>query len=218
MTAASHDDRLVEYVLGTLSPEHRVQLERDLGPRLGSELAATRDALALLAVALPPVQPSMHAPALRARLLLSARGPARFAPFIDRLARLIDVAADRARELLASLERPETWLPSPGPNVALVHLPGGPAVAGADVGFVRVTAGTTFPPHRHLGPEQVLVLQGSYSDSDGSSARAGDLVHMSAGSSHHFTAGPDADLIYAVVVHGVEIEGFDPSAIHPPDA
>ena len=215
---ACHDDRLVEYVLGTLSPEDRVQLERELGPRLGSELAATSEALSLLAVALPPVRPPSHAPALRARLLLSARGPARFAPFIDRLARLIDVAADRARELLASLERPETWLPSLGPNVALVHLPGGPAVAGADVGFVRVAAGTTFPPHRHLGPEQVLVLQGSYTDSDGSSARAGDLVHMPAGSSHHFTAGPDADLIYAVVVHGVEIEGVDPSAIDPPDA
>ena len=220
MTAATHDDhddRLVEYVLGTLAPDDRVQLERELGPRLGSELAATAEALSLLAVALPPAPPS-PASALRARLLSSARGPARFAPFIDRLARLIDVAADRARELLASLERPETWLPSLGPNVALVHLPGGPAVAGADVGFVRVSAGTTFPPHRHLGPEQVLVLQGSYNDSDGSSARAGDLVHMSAGSSHHFTAGPEADLIYAVVVHGVEIDGVDPSAIHPPTA
>jgi len=213
MTTASHntplDDRLVEYVLDTLPAEDRVQLERDLGPRLGSELAVTRDALSLLAAALPPVQPSLHAPALRARLMSSVHGPARFAPFIDRLARLIDVAAERARELLASLERPETWLPSFSPNVALVHLLGGPAVAGADVGFVRVTAGTTFPPHRHLGAEHVLVLQGSYSDSDGSSVRAGDLVHMPAGSSHHFTAGPDADLIYAVVVHGFEIEGQD---------
>jgi len=106
----------------------------------------------------------------------------------------------------------------PGPNVSLVHLLGGPATAGADVGFVRVDAGTTFPPHRHLGEEHVLVLQGSYQDSDGSSARAGDLVHMPAGSAHTFTAGPDTDLIYAVVVHGVEIEGIDPEAIRPPRA
>jgi anti-sigma factor ChrR (cupin superfamily) len=48
-----------------------------------------------------------------------------------------------------------------------VHLVGGSATAGADVGFVRITAGTTFPPHRHLGEEHVLVLQGSYQDSDG---------------------------------------------------
>lgn len=213
MTSASHDDRLVEYVLGTLDPGARAQLERELGPRLDSELAATRDALSALPLALPPVRPPV---ALRDRLLASARGPARFAPFIDRLARLLDVATDHARGLLASLEHPGTWLTSPGPNVSLIHLLGGPATTGADVGFIRVDAGTTFPPHRHVGEEHVLVLQGSYQDSDGMSARAGDLVHMSAGSSHHFTAGPDADLIYAVVVHGVEIEGIDPESIRRP--
>ncbi|HEY0135475.1 MAG TPA: hypothetical protein VGB85_15430, partial [Nannocystis sp.] len=144
---ASHDDRLVEYVLGTLDREARSELERELGPRLDSELAATREALSALAVALPPARPPA---ALRERLMASARGPARFAPFIDRLARLLDVAADRARELLASLEHPGTWLATPGPNVSLVHLLGGPATAGADVGFVRVDAGTSFPPHRHV--------------------------------------------------------------------
>lgn len=153
------------------------------------------------------MQPS---PTLRARLLASASGPARFAPFIDRLARLIDVTADRARDLLASLEHAGTWLAGPGANVSLVHLEGGLAVAGANVGFVRVTAGTSFPPHRHLGEEHVLVLQGSYSDSDGTSARAGDLVYAPGDSAHTLTAGQGKDLIYAVVVYGVEIEGFGP--------
>lgn len=207
MTTSSHDDRLVEYVLGTLPAADREQLERELGPRLADEVTATGEALASLAVALPPVRPS---PSLRERLLTSARGPARFAPFIDRLARLIDVAADRARELLASLELPATWQPSPGPNVHLVHLIGGPACAGADVGFVRVAAGTIFPPHRHLGEERVLILQGTYTDNHGTIARAGDLIDMPADSSHHFTAGPEVDLIYAVVVGGIEVEGVDP--------
>jgi anti-sigma factor RsiW len=208
MTTPSHDDRLVEYVLGTLSADECSQLERELGPRLATEAAEAADALSALAVALPPVRPS---PGLRERLLAAAAGPGRFAPFIDRLARLIDVAADRARELLASLERPETWLPSPAPNVHLVHIFGGPAVAGADVGFVRVAAGTSFPLHRHLGDEHVLVLQGGFEDSHGTVARAGDLVDMSPDSSHHVTAGPEVDLIYAVVVGGIEIEGLDPS-------
>lgn len=146
--------------------------------------------------------------------MASARGPGRFAPFIDRLARLVDLAAARAQELLAGLSRPDVWQPSPGPNVHLVHFDGGPACAGADAGFVRLDAGTPFPEHRHLGDETVLVLQGSYLDSSGATVRAGDIVRMPKGSSHHFTAGPDEDLIYAVVVfEGIEIAGIDPEAL-----
>lgn len=213
MTARDPDDRasqLAEYALGTLPEAERAQLERELGPHLADEVAAASEALGALALALPPVRPS---PGLRARLLASARGAGRFAPFIDRLARMIDVAAERARELLASLERADVWQASPGAGVSLVHLLGGPAVATADVGFVRVAAGTTFPPHRHIGDEHVLVLQGSYLDSDGRTARAGDQVAMPAGSSHHFTAGPDVDLIYAVVVYGIEVDGIPPEAL-----
>lgn len=213
MTARDPDDRqaaLAEYVLGTLPPAEQTRLERELGPDLATEAAAAHEALSALAVALPPARPPA---ALRARLLASTRGPGRFAPFIDRLARLIDVAADRARELLASLDRADVWQTSPAPNVGLVHLLGGPAVAGADVGFVRVAAGTMFPPHRHVGEEHVLVLQGNYLDSAGHRVGAGELVHMPADSSHHFTAGPEVDLIYAVVVGGVEIDGIPPEAL-----
>lgn len=213
MTAASPDARLVEYVLGTLTAAERAALALELGPRLEAELTATREALAALSFTLAPRRPPAS---LRERLLASARGPARFAPFIDRVARFIDVAAERARELLASLEDPATWLPSPGPNIHLVHLQGGPACAAADVGFVRVAAGTTFPLHRHLGDEHVLVLQGTYVDSDGSDYRPGDLAFKPEGSSHEFTAGPDQDLIYVTVFHGVEVPGIDLTGVFPP--
>jgi anti-sigma factor ChrR (cupin superfamily) len=207
-----HDDELAELALGTLPPGHAAALARDLDPAaLASEQAAAEAALASLAVALPPVAPP---PGLRDRLMASARGPGRFAPFIDRLARLVDLAAARAQELLASLSRPDVWQPSPGPNVRLVHFDGGPACAGADAGFVRLDAGTAFPEHRHLGDETVLVLQGSYLDSGGATIRPGDVIKMPKGSSHHFTAGPDEDLIYAVVVfEGIEIAGIDPEAL-----
>lgn len=163
------------------------------------------EAFTALSLALPPVPP---APDLRARLLASATRPdRRFAPFAARLARLIDVAHARADALLASLARPDVWerfLPA----VDLVHLQGGPAVAGADVGFVRVAAGAAFPEHRHLGDERVLVLQGGYRDSGGAVVRAGDLVDQPAGSAHAFVALPEADLLYAVVVRGVEFPGL----------
>ena len=107
---------------------------------------------------------------------------------------------DRGRALLAYLQ----------------GLPGGPACAAADVGFVRVAAGTTFPLHRHLGDEHVLVLQGTYVDSDGSHYRPGDLAFKPEGSSHEFTAGPDQDLIYVTVFHGVEVPGIDLTGVFPP--
>lgn len=212
MSPASHDARLVEYVLGTLPADERATLERELGADLQRELAATRDALSALPFTLPPQRPS---PALRERLLASARGPARFAPFIDRVARFIDVAADKARELLASLELPSVWLASPGPNIHLVHLVGGPACATADIGFVRVAAGTTFPMHRHLGDEHVLVLQGGYLDTNGHRFRAGDVAFQAEGSSHEFTADPEQDLIYITVFNGIEIPGIDLDGVFP---
>lgn len=164
------------------------------------------EAMTSLSLALPPVAPP---PGLRARLLATAVRPEhRFAPFAARFARLIDVAHERARELLTSLARPEVWQGFL-PGVELVHLEGGPAVAGADVGFVRVAAGAVFPEHRHLGEERVIVLQGAYIDSDGAVVRAGDTLTLPAGSSHSFVAAPGPDLIYAVVVGGVEFPGSD---------
>jgi len=207
------DDRALDALDAAL---HSPPGETSADPALRAEADAIAEALSALAVAAAPATPAAPPPALRARLLASARGPARFAPFIDRLARLIDLAAEQARALLASIDRPDAWLPSPAPNVRLIHLPGGPAVAGLDIGFVRVAAGTDFPPHRHLGDERVLVLQGSYRDSGGATVRAGDQVHMPAGSEHHFSADPERDLIYAVVFGGIEIGGV-PVELHPRD-
>lgn len=201
------DDELAELALGTLPAAHRAALARDLGPdRLAAAEADAAETLASLAVALPPAP---LPPGLRDRLLASARGPARFAPFIDRLARMVNLAGERVQALLASLAEPATWKPTPGPNIHLVHFDGGPACAAADAGFVRVAAGTMFPPHRHLGEETVLVLQGSYRDSGGAVVCAGDITKMPQDSHHHFTAGPDEDLVYAVVVFGgIEIDGI----------
>jgi anti-sigma factor ChrR (cupin superfamily) len=212
MTRHVNDEELAELALGTLPPAHLAALARDLGPeRLAAAEAEGAEALSALAVALPPVTPS---PGLRDRLMASARGPARFAPFIDRLARLIDHAAGRAQALLASLGDPAVWQSALAPNIRLVHFDGGPAVAAADAGFVRLDAGTPFPEHRHIGEERVLVLQGCYHDSSGAVVRAGDEVTMPAGSRHEFVAGPDEDLIYAVVVFGgIEIDGIPPETL-----
>ncbi|MDC0717669.1 cupin domain-containing protein [Nannocystis bainbridge] len=168
---------------------------------------AIAEAFTALSLALKPVRPTA---AMRARLLAAVTAPERrFSPFIGRLARLLDLAEARVRELLDRLTDRAAW-ENVLPDVELFHLEGGPATAGADVGFVRVAAGARFPHHNHLGDEHVLVLQGGFVEDDGTVVRAGASSHCGPGSSHSLTALPDQDLVYAVVVFGVEFPGLPP--------
>ena len=158
-----------------------------------------------LAIALDEVDPPA---ALRSRLLASVERPAqRFAPFLDRLAAMIDVGVERAHSLLESIADPAAWS-ALLPGVELMHLEGGPAVAGADVGFVRVAPGVRFPYHHHHGDERVLLLAGMLTDDDGSSAAPGAALYKAPGTSHSVISSGDTPLIYAVVVHDVEIPGL----------
>ena len=158
-----------------------------------------------LALALDEARPPE---ALRARLLTSVDRPAqRFAPFIDRLAAMLDVGVDRAQAFLQSIADPASWSPLL-PGVELMHLQGGAAVAGADVGFVRVASGVRFPFHHHRGDERVLVLAGQLGDDNGVSAEAGAELLQGPGTSHSVLSTGDSPLIYAVVVYGVEIPGL----------
>jgi anti-sigma factor ChrR (cupin superfamily) len=169
--------------------------------------AAVVEAFTALSLALRPARASADA---RARLLAAVAAPERrFSPFVARLARLLDLAHERVGELLVSLARTDVW-EHVLPNVELFHLEGGPATAGADVGFVRVAAGAQFPHHNHLGDEHVLVLQGGFVEDDGTVVRAGAGSFRAAGSAHSLTALPEQDLLYAVVVFGVEFPGLPP--------
>ncbi len=173
------------------------------------QVAELQHALTGLALALP----REPAPAsLRARLLASVAAPTnRFAPFLDRLAEMVDVTAERAAAMLAKIADPSAWelAPKLGRGIALIHLDAGPRLAQADVGFVRVPPGQLFPEHRHHGRECVLILQGSLDDSSGDVLHAGDEVVLAPGSQHHFTARAGEPLIYAVTVFGVTFPGID---------
>jgi len=174
-------------------------------PTLGDP---TWDALSL---ALDELEPPS---ALRARLLASVDRPAqRFAPFIDRLAAMIDVGVERAQSFLQSIADPSSWTPLL-PGVELMHLEGGASLAGADVGFVRVAPGVRFPFHHHRGDERVLVLAGQLGDDKGVCAEAGAELFQGPGTSHSVLSTGDSPLIYAVVVYGVEIPGL---SIHSED-
>ncbi len=145
-------------------------------------------------------------PALFERLMKSVDAESRLGDrFAAKMAAIIDVARDTAQALLDAIDDAARWVQSPLPGVSLFHIEGGPAVANAIVGFVRMPPGAVFPTHTHSGDEIVLILQGGCVDDQGVTHRAGEEHRMPAGSTHRLTALPGPDFVYLSVVHN----GFD---------
>lgn len=166
-----------------------------------------------LAEALSALVPNPRPPPqlLRERLLGTVSRPRlRFAPLFGALADLFDLSDSALADLFEHSASPDAWSGTPLAGVSLLHLQGGPRVAQADCGLVRLAAGARFPMHEHLGHERVLVLEGGYHDEpSGIVRKAGDLHEMPAGSRHAYTAWPEQPLLLAVtVVAGVTVEGL----------
>lgn len=204
---SQHDDGeeqlLAEYLLGTLPPEEAAEVAARLraDPALRAEADALSEVLGTMALSLPPEAPP---PELRERILDSigdeVLGP--LGRFSAKVAALFDLTADRARELLRRLEDAAAWSAGPCEGISLLHVAGGPRVATADVGFVRLEPGVQFPHHSHGGDEVGLILQGGFLDSDGREYHPGEAAHHGPGSDHDFTALPGEICVFAVVVFG----------------
>jgi quercetin dioxygenase-like cupin family protein len=188
-----------------MSPRDEHELDPFLAEAADGD-PATLEALASLAHALPPAS---LPPALRQRILESAARANRFEHMANKVAALADLAVERARKLLAYIDDPSKWLHAPPPAHTL-WFEGGPALAGAITGFVKVQPGTAFPRHTHLGEETVLVLQGTYVDGrDGRVVPAGSVEVAPPGSDHGFEVPPDGPpLVFLAIIHeGVDIGG-----------
>jgi quercetin dioxygenase-like cupin family protein len=167
---------------------------------------ALREALAHLT---PPAKAPPQL--LRERLLGAIQRPRlRFAPLFGVLSELFDLGDTDLAGLFERAATSEAWVDTPIAGTRLMHLRGGPRVAGADNGLVRIAAGASFPQHRHLGRERVLVLEGGYRDEpSGRVYLAGDLHEMAADTAHAYAALPERPLLLAVsVVAGIEVEGL----------
>jgi quercetin dioxygenase-like cupin family protein len=190
-------DLLPLYAVGAVTPDEAAQVERDIAAE--SVLAAELDGF----LAMVAVTPS---PDVKARLLASVGG-GRFERFADRISTLFDVSVDRARELLALVERAASW-EHPIPGVSLIHFKGGPAYANADCGFVRIAAGCKFPWHTHRGEEVNLILVGHARDAEGKVFGPGDEIVEQQGSAHDLTAGEEDVLYVARAMNGIEVSGL----------
>jgi quercetin dioxygenase-like cupin family protein len=157
--------------------------------------------LADLSEVLPSVAPP---PALKARLLETLGGPDRFRPFFAELARRFDLSVEAIRGLLARIDDPASWEATPLAWIKLIHFPGGPSLAEADTGFIKVSAGTTFPRHSHDGPEFAFVLEGRMIK-QGRSYLPGDIDEVPTDEVHEYHVGPESDLVVMVWHHGIKL-------------
>lgn len=156
-------------------------------------------------------------PGLRERLMSALPHSSRFERFADAVAELLDIERPRALRLLDQLDNRDLYNELM-PGIELFWVRGGPRVADAVRGFVRVAAGLNFPEHEHFGEEHVLVLQGSFIDpSRDLTFRPGDIDNMPAGTSHlHIVPADGTDLLMLSVVHkGVSVGGqpFLPNSV-----
>jgi anti-sigma factor ChrR (cupin superfamily) len=78
----------------------------------------------------------------------------------------------------------------------------GPKLEGAFCGFVKMGPSVTWPTHRHLGHESMLILEGGFRQHDGVEVHPGDLHVMEEGSAHGFTIFDDETCIAAAVIFG----------------
>ena len=158
-----------------------------------------------LAALLPPAAPSGS---VLSRLLAEVEElPLRYAPFFDRLSALWDLPEADVRATLEKARDPRALRRAlPGARRLLIQ--GGPRVAAGSAQLMRFSPGLRFPAHRHRGPEQVFVLEGSYTDSDGKRFGPGDEQVMQPGSEHALAVSKDGPCVAAIVSHGLEFTGF----------
>jgi predicted ChrR family anti-sigma factor len=169
----------------------------------GTDPAAQRELLELVH-RLPEALPQGGAPAaLRARLLAeTSRAPERYSPFTRTLSELFDISREDVRALLQRSTEPAAWKASGLPGIKKLPVNAGSGRAGAQTYLVKFAAGVRFPEHHHDGLETVLLMAGSYTDSDGKQYGTGDLHIMEPGTAHAFTIEKDEDCVAATVLHG----------------
>jgi anti-sigma factor ChrR (cupin superfamily) len=94
------------------------------------------------------------------------------------------------------------WVASPSPGVERMMLDRIGKESGHATSLVRYAANSVFPPHVHTGGEEILVLEGEFSDEHGSYP-AGSYLRNPIGTKHGPKIGPQGATIF------VKLHQFD---------
>jgi hypothetical protein len=140
------------------------------------------EALLLLASALPAVEPPV---ASRSRLLAELRGPSRFAPFADEVAKVFAAPIEAVLTAFARIDDESAWL---GPPTGLAHM----LPIHGRVVLSRLKRGLRIPKHAHQTRELTYVLSGLLV-ADGVEHRAGACMDMAPGTEHALEVAGERD-------------------------
>lgn len=196
-------DLLAEFVLGVLSADETARVSAAVtdSPTLAGEVRQAARAVAALTDALPVARVD---PRVRARLLATLSGPERFKEFFPTLRAWYDLDDDQLRAVLARIDDGTSFVDAPMPGVRYFNFSAGPSALGKEAGVLTMAPGAHFPSHVHLGVERSMVLEGTLVLGD-SRLHAGDVVEVSAGSQHDFSAGPERPLVLVVLHDGFKL-------------
>lgn len=72
--------------------------------------------------------------------------------------------------------------------------------------MIKMEPGSSYPRHRHNGPEELLILQGGFRDEHGE-YRAGEFCRFEPGSIHHPVALEDGPpcIMFAIASEGIDL-------------
>jgi putative transcriptional regulator len=124
-------------------------------------------------------------------------GPRRLERFVGRVATFLDIDEGAARALLAGVDTAEDWLTAEG--ISVRPAPTGPRAKEALATLCRIQPGAGLDDHEHEAPEDSLVLEGGFRDSEGHELWPGDALTMPAGSHHALTALPGVPCLCLVL-------------------
>lgn len=201
-------EQLEAYALGLLEEEDRAAFERELNESesLRQSLDEVNEAIALAGNAVKPVSPSA---ALKNRLLRSLDPAERFSGLIQRLMTFLDVDAEEVEQVveLARSDRTDPrWEETGLPGIRKASIKAGPRRGSSEAYLLYLTAGSTFPPHRHVGTEWGLILEGSVIDSVDGEQSVGDIVQKTSGSTHSFRVPTSHSALFVVILQDGGIE------------
>ena len=124
------------------------------------------------------------APHVRARLLAQLRGPERYTLFAAEVARAFGLELEHAQQALRAIADPAAWHPGAHPGSRLLLTP---ALAARGTVIADLPLGMHIPVHAHGERELTFVLDGELQDDAQRRIGPGELLQMTAGSSHAVT-------------------------------
>ncbi|MEX1080756.1 MAG: cupin domain-containing protein [Halofilum sp. (in: g-proteobacteria)] len=87
------------------------------------------------------------------------------------------------------------------------------AEQGAGSFVMSIAPGATTPPHEHQEIEEILVLEGDFIDSDGTSFEPGDLISYAPGTRHWSTSQNGCRILVHVRAYGRPLEPSEQTAV-----